>query len=153
MEGVTTWLEQRSFISPETALFLAKLTLGGLAACGGIVAFAKFYLKNLYNKYNQELLDQGVDMDAFCTPPPNKSKVAVAQLLRLGSRQANTSDPIPLECDPSSHVEGLYVAAAAGKSKKRDAVPLANLMPRRTNTGAIDKRAKPTIVVASKLMI
>jgi hypothetical protein len=148
-ETIIALLEQQSFVSPETVLSVGSLALKGIAAGGGLFLISKLYLMNLYKKYNEELLEQGVDMDAFCTPPPSKAKVAAAHLLRLGSRKANTTTPIPLECYPSPHVEGLYVAAAAGKSGQKDTVPVEDLLPRRNNNGTIDKRHKPTVVVAT----
>lgn len=143
-------LEKQSYVSPETIISVATLALKGFAVgLVLIVAVNFFFAQYLYPKYNDELLDQGMDMDEFCTPEPSKAKVAAAHFFRMGSRKANTETPIPLECYPSSHVDGLYVAAAAGKSGKEDAVPLEDLLPRRNNNGTIDKRHKPTVVVAT----
>jgi len=44
-------------------------------------------------------------------------------------------------------VEGLYVAAAAGSTEQ--ATPMDQLLPKRTSRGEIDKRSKPTLVVAT----
>jgi len=125
------------------------ITLTGIAISGGLYIIGTAYLTSLYQKYNDELKEQGVDMDAFCTPSPKKAKVAAGHYFRMGSRQANTTTPIPLECYPSPHVNGLHVAAAAGNSKQEGAVPMTDLLPKRTSDGKIDPKGKSTIVVAT----
>lgn len=136
------------------------IVVTGLAITGGLYLVGTTYLASLYDKFNDELKEQGVDMDTFCTPKPNKAKVAAGHYFRMGSRIANVDNPIALEASPSTHVEGLYVAhaaaaAAADKKSKEGTtttegvVPMNDLLPKRTTTGAIDKRNKPTIVVAT----
>eukprot|EP00980_Cylindrotheca_fusiformis_P006848 scaffold1431_cov76-Cylindrotheca_fusiformis.AAC.3 len=146
-ETMNEWLNNDDFMN--ILYMILKVLIVGLV----ISTILKVSLSALYDKYNQELIDQGMDMDEFCTKsyPPNKSKIAIAHWFRLGTRKANTETPIPLECFPSTHIEGLYVAAAAGKSgkDKKDLVKLESLLPRRTSSGSIDKRHKPTVVVAT----
>lgn len=133
----------------ESDLMAKAVMVGatGMAITGGLYFLGTTYLSSLYDKFNDELKAQDVDMDAFCTPPPNKPKVAAGHYFRMGSRQANTDQPIALEATKSPHVEGLYVAAAAGSTE--EATPMDQLLPKRTSRGEIDKRSKPTLVVAT----
>ncbi|CAJ1931656.1 unnamed protein product [Cylindrotheca closterium] len=143
----------------ESELFVKAGTFAvtGLAITGGLYVLGSSYLRSLYEKFNDELKEQGVDMDDFCTPKPNKVKIAAGHYFRMGNRVANTTSPIALEAVKSTHVEGLYVAHAAGYKKSNEngedgadaAIPMDQLLPKRTSTGAIDKRSKQTIVVAT----
>lgn len=89
------------------------------------------------------------DIDEFCGSqnPPSKVKVMIAHKLRVGSRVPST-EPIPLECIESPHVQGLWITKAKGTND--DATPLEDLIPRKTVQGFMDKRDKhETLVVAT----
>jgi hypothetical protein len=92
------------------------------------------------------------DIDAFVGPtnPLNPIKVMLVHKLRVGSRKPSTQ-PIELECIKSKHVDGLWVSQAKGTSSE-SAVPLDQLVPKKTPEGFMDKRDKPksqTVVVAT----
>ena len=89
------------------------------------------------------------DIDSFVSMsenPPNKLKVCLAHTLRMGSRTANTTTPIPLECTKSPHVKGLYVSRkvqlSSEQSSKNESeempTPLNDLLPRMTSDGKLD---------------
>jgi len=101
------------------------------------------------------------DIDSFVSMsenPPNKLKVCLAHTLRMGSRTANTTTPIPLECTKSPHVKGLYVSRkvqlSSEQSSKNESeempTPLNDLLPRMTSDGKLDPTdRKKTVVVAT----
>mmetsp|Transcript_45915 Transcript_45915/g.111228 ORF Transcript_45915/g.111228 Transcript_45915/m.111228 type:complete len:550 (-) Transcript_45915:495-2144(-) len=139
-------------LESELLVKAGTIAFTGIAITGGLVVLGTAYLSTLYSKFNDELKEQGVDMDAFCATakPANKAKVAAGHYFRMGNRKANVENPIALEATKSPHVDGLYVAKAVGSGETtEDAIPMKDLMPKRTSTNAIDKRSKQTIVVAT----
>eukprot|EP00934_Nitzschia_sp_Nitz4_P007839 Nitzschia sp. Nitz4//scaffold247_size31676//27739//29465//NITZ4_007933-RA/size31676-augustus-gene-0.31-mRNA-1//-1//CDS//3329543964//7829//frame0 len=91
------------------------------------------------------------DIDTFVGEqnPPAKFKVALVNKLRIGNRQARF-DPVPLECTPSPHVQGLYVSRAQKKDATDAPTPLGDLLPRVQADGTIDPNdSKKTIIVAT----
>lgn len=135
---------------PSWMIPMAKASMYGGLGVVVTVMLVKMYLKNKYDKlHNQLLEEQDMDMDSFCTAAPDKAKVALLHIMRMGSKEPSNT-PIPLECSLSKHVKGLYVAKATNDGKSSDdCIPIEELMPRRTSDGSIDKRSKQTLVVAT----
>jgi hypothetical protein len=126
---------------------IALIVLAGIVVGGYLMLqLLRVWAKGVYNRLQKES-KTACDIDAFVDVqrnPVHALKVVLVYKFQLGNRTAST-DPIPLECSPSPHVDGLQVSRRSGTTntesdKDKVVVPLEQILA---------ETEKPPIVIAT----